>query len=85
MMLFYLTLSKWLSQQFSMLKYCAIGWRQEKKGTKEDEIVGRQEDEIVGRHHRLNRHESKQAPGVGDGQGTCLLHGVAKSQTRPRD
>ena len=77
MMLFYLTLGKWLSQQFSMLKYYAIGWRQEKKGTKEDEIVGR--------HHRLNRHKSKQAPGVGDGQGTCLLHGVAKSQTRPRD
>ena len=30
---------------------------------------------MVGRHHRLNGHESEQAPGVGDGQGTCLLHG----------
>ena len=24
---------------------------------------------MVGRHHRLNGHESEQAPGVGDGQG----------------
>ena len=34
-------------------------WRQEEKGTTEDEMVGW--------HHRLN--EFKQAPGVGDGQG----------------
>ena len=27
------------------------------------------EDEMVGWHHRLDRHEFKQAPGVGDGQG----------------
>ena len=27
------------------------------------------EDEIVGWHHRLNRCEFEQAPGVGDGQG----------------
>ena len=27
------------------------------------------EDEMVGWHHRLNGHESEQAPGVGDGQG----------------
>ena len=26
------------------------------------------EDEMVGWHHRLNRHELEQAPGVGDGQ-----------------
>ena len=26
-------------------------------------------DEMVGWHHRLNGHESEQAPGVGDGQG----------------
>ena len=35
-------------------------WRQEEKGTTEDEIVGW--------HHRLDGHESEQAPGVGDGQ-----------------
>ena len=35
--------------------------RQEEKGTTEDEMVGW--------HHRLNGHEFKQAPGVGDGQG----------------
>ena len=27
------------------------------------------EDEMVGWHHRLNRHEFEQTPGVGDGQG----------------
>ena len=26
------------------------------------------EDELVGWHHRLDRHESEQALGVGDGQ-----------------
>ena len=27
------------------------------------------EDEMVGWHHRLDGHESEQAPGVGDGRG----------------
>ena len=36
-------------------------WRQEKKGTTEDEMVGW--------YRRLNGHEFEQAPGVGDGQG----------------
>ena len=27
------------------------------------------EDEMVGLHHRLNGHEFKLTPGVGDGQG----------------
>jgi len=36
-------------------------WRQEEKGTTEDEMVGW--------HHRLNGHECEQAPRVGDGQG----------------
>ena len=36
-------------------------WRQEQKGTTEDEMVGW--------HHRLNGHEFEQAPGVGEGQG----------------
>ena len=35
-------------------------WRQEEKGTAEDEMVGW--------HHWLDGHESEQAPGVGDGQ-----------------
>ena len=26
------------------------------------------EDEMLGRYHRLDEHEFKQAPGVGDGQ-----------------
>ena len=36
-------------------------WRQEEKGTKEDEMVGW--------HHWLDGHEFEQAPGVGEGQG----------------
>ena len=30
------------------------------------------EDEMVGRHHQLNGHESEQAPGVGNGQGSLV-------------
>ena len=30
------------------------------------------EDKMVGWHHRLNGHESEQAPGVGDGQGRLV-------------
>ena len=37
-------------------------WRQEEKGTTEDEIVGW--------YHRLDRHEFEQALRVGDGQGS---------------
>ena len=37
-------------------------WRQEKKGTTEDEMVGW--------HHQLDGYEFEQAPGVGDGQGS---------------
>ena len=38
-------------------------WGQEK---------GMTEDAMVGWHHRLNRHEFEQAPGVGDGQGSLV-------------
>ena len=40
-------------------------WRQEQKGTTEDEIVGW--------HHRLNEHEFEQALGV-DGQGRLVCY-----------
>ena len=30
---------------------------------------GTTEDDVLGWHHRLDGHESEQAPGVGDGQG----------------
>ena len=40
--------------------YTGKDWRQEEKGTTEDEMVGW--------HHRLDGHEFEQAPGVGDGQ-----------------
>ena len=41
-------------------------WRQEEKGTTEDEIVGW--------HHWLNRHEFKQSPGDGEGQGNMVCY-----------
>ena len=37
-------------------------WRQEEKGTTEDEMVGW--------HHRLSGHEFEQTPGDGEGQGS---------------
>ena len=37
-------------------------WRQEKKGTTEDEMIGW--------HHQLNGHEFEKAPAVGDRQGS---------------
>ena len=54
------------------VKYWLIGkdpdagkdWRQEEKGTTEDEMVGW--------HHRLNGHGFEQTPGVGDGQGSLV-------------
>ena len=36
---------------------------------RKQEEKGATEDKIVGWHHRLDGHESEQAPGVGDGQG----------------
>ena len=39
-------------------------WRQEEKGTAEDEMVWW--------HHWLDGHEFEQAPGVGDGQGSLV-------------
>ena len=41
-------------------------WRQEEKGTTEDEMVGW--------HHQLNGCEFEQAPGVGDGQGSLVCY-----------
>ena len=68
-------------------KYWLIGkdpdagkdWRQEEKGTTEDEMLGW--------HHWLDGHESEQALGVGDGQGSqcAVIHGVSKSWTQLSD
>ena len=51
-------------------------WRQEEKGTTEDEMVGW--------YHWLSGHEFEQAPGVGDGQGglmCCSPWGHKESDT----
>ena len=51
-------------------------WRQEEKGTTEDEMVAS--------HHQLYGHEFEQAPGVGDGQGNlacCSPWGLKESDT----
>ena len=45
------------------------------------------EDEIVGRHHQLDGHESEQAPGGGDGQGSlacCIPWGRKGLDTTER-
>ena len=54
-------------------------WRQEEKGTTEDEMVGW--------HHRLYEHEFEQALGVGDVQGSlacCSPWGRQDSDTTER-
>ena len=57
-------------------------WRQEEKGTTEDEMVGW--------HHRLEEHKSQQAPAVGDGQGSLVCcsprgHKELDSTEQPND
>ena len=42
--------------------WCWEDWRQEEKGTKEDEMVGW--------HYQLSGHEIEQIPGDGEGQGS---------------
>ena len=57
-------------------KDCDAGrdWRQEEKGTTEDEMTGW--------HHRLHGHEFEQALEVGDGQGSlAFFPGITKSWT----
>ena len=54
-------------------------WRQEEKGTTEDEMVGW--------HHRLHGHEFKQCLGDGEGQGSlacCSPRGHKESDTTER-
>ena len=54
-------------------------WRQEEKGTTEDEMAGW--------HHRLDGHEFEWTPGVGDGQGglaCCDSWGCKESDTTER-
>ena len=50
---------KWLTRKD---RDAGKDWRQEEKGTTEDKMVEW--------HHQLNGHEFKQAPGVGNGQGS---------------
>ena len=54
-------------------------WREEEKGTTEDEMVGW--------HHRLDGHKFEQAPRDGDGQGRlvcCSLWGLKMSDMTER-
>ena len=41
-------------------------------GNTDQEMGGATEDEMVGWHHSLNGHESEQAPGDGEGQGSLV-------------
>ena len=74
------TLATWC-KELTHLKKTDSGkeWRQEEKGTTEDEMVGW--------HHWLDGHKFEQAPGVGEGQGNLAYcsHGVTKSRTRLSD
>ena len=62
------TLTLWPSDAKNWLIWKDPGagkdWRQEEKGTTEDEMVGW--------HHQLDGHEFEQVPGVGDGQGSLV-------------
>ena len=49
-------------------------WRQEEKGTTEDEMVGW--------HHWLDAHEFEQVPGVGDGQGSLACYSPCPQRVR---
>ena len=46
------------------------------------EVKRRRGWKMVGWHHQLNGHEFEWAPGVGNGQGSLLCHGLTKSQTQ---
>ena len=52
----------WRADSFEKDPDAGKGWRQEEKGTTEDEMVGRH-------HHRLDGHEFESSPGVGDRRG----------------
>ena len=54
-------------------------WKQEEKGSKENEMVGW--------HHLLNGHEFEQTPGDSKGKEAqrTTVHGIVKSQTRLSD
>ena len=67
------------TDSFEKNLYAGKDLRQEEKGTTEDETVGW--------HYQLDGHEFKQAPGVGNGQGSlaCCSHEVTKSQTQLSD
>ena len=57
----------WRTDSFEKTPDAGKDWRQEEKGTVEDEMVGW--------HHQLNGHEFEQALGVGDGQGSLVCCG----------
>ena len=64
-----------------------IGGRRRRGRQKMRWLVLISEDEMVGWHHRLDRHEFEQAPGVGDGQGSlacCSPRGHRESDTAER-
>ena len=59
------TLATWCEELTHWKRpWCWKDWRQEEKGTAEDEMIGW--------HHRLDGHEFEQAPEVGDRQGSLV-------------
>ena len=70
-------------QYFGHLMQQLTHWKTLILRKRRQEEKGMTEDEMVGWRHQINGHESEQALGVGDGQGSLAssVHGVAKSQT----
>ena len=70
----WVTFSRTCYLGWSLIKYLLWCWerlwRQEEKGITEDKMVGW--------HHWLDGHESEQAPGVGDGQGSLGPMGLQR-------
>ena len=69
----------WRTDSLEKTLMLAQDWRQEEKGTTEDEMIGW--------HHQLDGHAFEQGLGVGDGEGSlacCSPWGLKESDTTER-
>ena len=84
---FYIESSQFLNELWQMDTFELTHWKRPWPDTRKDwrqEEKGTTEDEMVGWHHWLDGHEFEQAPGVGDGQRSlacCSPWGHKESDT----